>query len=505
MPPATPIRRLLIANRGEIAARVIRSAAEMGIRTVAVYSDADEALPYVSLADEARHLGPAPARESYLCADRLIAVARETKCDATHPGYGFLAENPSFAEACGKAGLKFVGPPGPVMRKTGNKLAARRLALKLGIPTVPGVEWEGEHPPSADELRKSVGFPLLLKAAAGGGGKGMRIVRRAADLPRALREARGEAKAAFGNESIFIERYLERPHHIEVQILGDARGNVIHLGERECSIQRHHQKLIEESPSPFIDEALRTEITSAAVRFAKAARYVNAGTVEFLVDSRRRFYLLEMNSRLQVEHPVTEMVLGLDLVRAQIEIASGRPLPWKQEELRPRGHALECRICAEDPFSDFMPSTGDIVGLHLPSGPFVRVDGGVTVGSTISVHYDSMFAKLVVWGETRAASVARARRALEEFLIVGPETTIPFHLQCLAHPEFRAGRLHTHFVGETLKLTRGDGDGAWTAALLAAALEVQQRQRSIPASNGSGGGSMWLRSARAEGVARDPA
>ncbi len=492
-----PIRSVLIANRGVIAVRIIRTLREMGIRAVAVYSTADAGAPHVTLADEAHPIGPPPPRESYLRIDALIDVARRAGCDAVHPGYGFLSENPDFADAVAKAGLAFIGPTGAAIRAIGNKLSARTL-LKGEVPTVPGMDCAVDEAPDAGELERRIGFPFLIKAAAGGGGRGMRVVRGPGEFQRALNEARAEAATAFGDPTVFIEKYVGNPRHVEIQLLADEQGSTVYLGERECSIQRRHQKLIEETPSPVVDAGLRRAMGEAAVRAARKIGYTNAGTAEFLVDAERNFYFLEVNTRLQVEHPVTEAVTGLDLVREQVRVAEGRPLPFRQEDLRPRGHAVECRICAEDPAERFMPSTGDILGFEVPGGPFVRVDHGLAVGGKVGLFYDSMLAKLITWGGTRDEALDRMARALREFRIVGVRTTIPFLAAVMDHPEFRAGRFDTGFIDRHLDgLLARDGN-VEIAALLAAALDFELKQRGAPVMP-DGVSSGWTAAARIEG------
>ncbi len=488
---------MLVANRGEIALRVIRACKELGIRTVAVYSEADRWSNYVAQADESCPIGPAPARESYLRIDALLDAARRSGAQAVHPGYGFLAESAAFSEACAKAGLKFIGPRAESIRALGNKIAARKAALKLGVPVVPGLSGPaGER--EARAFARGHGFPVILKAAGGGGGKGLRVVARPGELGRALREASSEAAHAFGDGTVFVEKYVDRPRHVEIQIFGDARGEVIHLGERECSIQRRHQKLVEETPSPAVDEALRERLGETARRIAKAAGYENAGTCEFLLDGKGRFYFLEVNARLQVEHPVTEMVTGLDLVRMQILVAAGEKLPVAQDEVRPRGHAFEARICAEDPFEGFAPATGEIAGVRFPSGPFVRVDSDIVPGARVTVHYDSLIAKLVCWAGDRAGAAARMLRALRELKLVGVQTTIPFHVQLFQNRRFLAGRLHTRFVDEEFDFRDVKGEHHEEAAVLAAALEFVRRERAAPARDGSRTISAWKRAAREE-------
>jgi acetyl-CoA carboxylase biotin carboxylase subunit len=473
------LKRVLVANRGEIALRVLRACREMGIRTVGVYSEADRGAPYLALADEAHAIGPPPAAESYLRIDRILDVAKRAGADAVHPGYGFLAESAAFSEACAKARVKFIGPRPESMRALGNKVSSRLLAEKLGVPVVPGVSRPiGEAEAAA--FAKRNGWPILLKAAGGGGGRGQRVVRSEKELGRAMREASREAEAAFGNADVFVERYLDRPRHIEIQFAADAHGAAVWLGERECSIQRRHQKLVEETPSTAVDDALRRRMGETAVALARAVGYEGAGTCEFLVDEGRGFYFLEVNARLQVEHPVTEMVTGLDLVKEQIRIASGERLSFRQEEIRPRGHAIEVRVCAEDPFANFAPSTGEVTGVRFPAGPYVRVDSDLASGSEVSVYYDSLVAKLIAWGSDRDEAIARLTRALREFKVVGVRTTVPFHLQLLADARFREGRVHTKFVEEEFRLKEAKAGHVLEAALLAAAMEFERRRQATP-------------------------
>ncbi len=472
-------RKVLVANRGEIALRVIRACKELGLRSVAVYSEADRWSNYVSQADESFLLGPAPARESYLRIDRLLEIARKSGAQAVHPGYGFLSENADFSEACAKANLKFIGPRPESMRAVGNKIAARKVAQKLGVPVVPGVSGAIDEA-QARAFAKKHGYPLLLKAAAGGGGKGLRVVRGARDLGRASREASSEAAHAFGDGTVFLEKYVARPRHVEVQVFGDARGNVIHLGERECSIQRRHQKLVEESPSVAVDAALRERLGETARKIAASVGYENAGTCEFLLDAKGRFYFLEVNARLQVEHPVTEMVTGLDLVKMQLAVAAGERLPLKQDEVRWNGHAIEARICAEDPFSNFAPAVGEVAGVRFPAGPFVRVDSDLAPRTQVTVYYDSLIAKLVAWAPDREGAMDRILRALREFKVVGVQTTVPFHLQLFRNRSFRAGRIHTKFVDEEFDFEDVKAEHHEEAAVLAAALEFLRREQRAP-------------------------
>jgi acetyl-CoA carboxylase, biotin carboxylase subunit len=472
------LKKLLVANRGEIAVRVIRACREQGIATVAVYSDADREALHVLMADEAYAIGPAPAPESYLVIDRIVEVARRAGADGIHPGYGFLAENPRFAEACAAAGLTFVGPPAAAIRAMGDKTAARRIARELGVPMVPGTLEPLAGEEEAREAAHRIGFPVMLKAAMGGGGKGMRLVRTETEMAEALRAARSEAGAAFGDAAVYLERAVVEPRHVEIQVLADAHGGIVHLGERECSIQRRHQKLIEEAPSPVVDAALRERMGEAACRIARAAGYVNAGTVEFLVDADRAFYFLEVNTRLQVEHPVTEMVTGIDLVREQLRIAAGESLGYSQADVAWRGAAIECRINAEDPFAGWLPSPGTITGLRPATGPWVRDDSGAYQGYTIPRFYDTLIAKLIVWGPDRAAAIDRMARALGEYRIVGVRTTIPVLARTIAHPDFRAGRLSTAFLDRVLPALTSGSDGSGQAvAIVAAVLAEYERSR----------------------------
>jgi len=445
------VKRVLIANRGEIAVRILRTCKEMGFHTIAVYSEADRDALHVALSDEAHLLGPAPARESYLNIERLLQVARRARADMVHPGYGFLSENADFAAACRAQGLIFVGPSPETIRQLGDKCAARALAERIDVPTVPGYTDDDMSERRLLREAKRIGTPLILKAAGGGGGRGMRIVSDLAQLPEALAAARGEALAAFGDERIFLERYIPRARHVEVQILGDSQGNVIHLFERECSVQRRYQKIVEESPSCGVNATLRKALTEAAVRIAKAANYVGAGTVEFLVEANAaepRFYFLEVNTRLQVEHPVTEAVTGLDLVRLQFHVAQGRPLPYAQEDISLMGHAIEVRLCAEDPANHFLASPGTVRFWQAPEGPGIRVDTALEIGSFVSPYYDPLLAKIIAFGRTRDEALARLERALMETHGVGVKTNLAYLLDIIRHRAFREGDLSTRFLEE---------------------------------------------------------
>lgn len=473
------LTKLLIANRGEIAVRIIRACRELGILSVAVYSDADAHAPHVHEADEAIRIGPAPSSESYLRGDVIIDAAKRIGAEAIHPGYGFLAEREWFARAVRDAGLVWVGPPAEAIAALGSKTAARTLALQHSVPIVPGTTEPLVDTDAAIGAARDIGFPVLLKAAAGGGGKGMRVVHEERDLHNALEAARREAKNAFGDDAVYVEKYVEGPRHVEIQVLADTHGNVLHLGERECSVQRRHQKMIEEAPSVAVTPELRAKMGDAAVRMARAAGYENAGTVEFLLARDGSYYFLEMNTRLQVEHPVTELVTDTDVVQWQLRIAAGEALPFQQEDIEPRGWALECRITSEDPSNGFLPSTGLIEYLQVPSGPGVRWDGGIEVGTTIGLHYDPMLAKLIVWGEDRPKAIARMHRALLELLVDGVETSRDFHLRVMEDGEFRSGAIDIGWLERRLdSLVNGapPAELARAAAITAALLAERDRQ-----------------------------
>jgi acetyl-CoA carboxylase biotin carboxylase subunit len=505
--------KVLIANRGEIALRVIRACHELGIRTVAVYSEADVRAPHVREADEAVLIGPPPSSESYLRGEKIIDAAKKTGAEAIHPGYGFLSEREWFARAVRDAGIVWVGPPAEAIAAMGSKTAARTLAVANGVPVVPGTTEPLENAKEAEKLAKKFGYPVLLKAAAGGGGKGMRVVSEAKELAGALDAARREAKNAFGDDAVYLEKFVARPRHVEIQVLADSHGTVLSLGERECSVQRRHQKMIEEAPSVAVTPELRKKMGETAVRAARAAGYVNAGTCEFLLDRDGSFYFLEMNTRLQVEHPVTELVTGIDLVQWQLRIAAGERLPFKQEEITPRGWAIECRITSEDASNNFLPSTGVIEHLHLPSGPGVRWDGGVESGSEVGLYYDPMLAKLIVWGADREQAVTRMRRALVDLIILGVETSRDFHIRVMDDDEFRRGAIDIQWLERRLPsiLAREASAESVRVAAIAGAL-LAERDRAARAVSGVPGGpavspraidaalESWKQAARIEGL-----
>jgi acetyl-CoA carboxylase, biotin carboxylase subunit len=512
-----PIRKLLIANRGEIAVRILRACREMGIAAVAVFSEADRASLHVRLADEAYPIGPAFSRESYLRIDKLIDVARRARCDALHPGYGFLAENPELPRACAGAGIVFVGPSATAMEQLGSKTAARELAHDAGVPIVPGVREPIESREDAARIAAAIGYPVLLKAVAGGGGKGMRVIAAAGELAAGWRDAASEALNAFGDGRLYLEKYLHDPRHIEIQIFGDTHGNVVYLGERECSVQRRHQKVIEEAPSPFVTPELRREMGEAAVRLVRAAGYAGAGTAEFLVDADRNFYFLEVNTRLQVEHPVTEEITGLDLVKLQLRVAAGQPLPFAQQDVSLRGHAIECRLYAEDPDNNFFPSPGTLLSWRTPQGPGIRVDDGVYPGWTVPGDYDPLLGKLIAWGAGRAEAAARLRRALEEFDVAGIKTNAGLFLDILADPEFDRGEIHTRWLDQRLasllevraaRRVRREGSQAEPEAADAAAIAAvlwHLRQAGAPREAAAPPSSpRWKREGRREQLSRGP-
>jgi len=494
-------QKILIANRGEIAVRVMRACREMGIRTVAIYSDVDRDALHVRMADEAYPCGPPPARESYLRMQQVIEIAKRAGADAIHPGYGFLAENGEFADLCAAAGVTFVGPSGDVMRAMGDKVRARETMQKAGVPIVPGTT----KPLSDDEATRfavQIGFPVMVKATAGGGGKGMRLVKHASEMEKALQRARGEARASFGNDSLYVEKFVEQPRHIEIQVLADRHGNTIHLFERECSVQRRHQKVVEEAPGNGITPELRERMGRAAVAAARAVDYVGAGTCEFLVDKNLDFYFLEMNTRVQVEHAITEAITGVDIVKTMIRAAAGEPLGIAQEELRISGHAIEARIYAEDPEQNFAPSPGKILVYRPPDGIGVRVDSGVYQGANVTVFYDPMVAKLIAWGQDRGEAIDRLRRALSEFVVKGIKTSIPFHQKLLRHPVFVAGHYDTGFIEQHMAGGKGGPEDAGEAeearrvAFMLAAIAAYRRDkeraaRSVAHTTAVRGGDPW--------------
>ena len=510
--------KVLIANRGEIALRVIRACRELGARSVAVYSDADARAPHVREADEAIHIGPAPSAESYLRGERIVDAAKRCGAEAIHPGYGFLSEREWFARLVRDEGLVFVGPPAEAIAAMGSKTAARELVTAAGVPVVPGTTSAVADALEAGRIAEEFGYPVLLKAAAGGGGKGMRIVRTADEMPGALDAARREARNAFGDDAVYVEKYIVGPRHIEIQVLGDHHGTMLSLGERECSVQRRHQKMIEEAPSVAVSPTLRAEMGGTAVRAARAAGYVNAGTCEFLLDRDGRFYFLEMNTRLQVEHPVTELVTGIDLVQWQLRVAAGERLPFAQESIAPRGWAMECRITSEDAANGFLPSTGRVEYLRLPSGPGVRWDGGIETGSEIGLHYDPMLAKLIVWAPTRDEAVARMHRALLELTIDGVETSREFHLRVMEDAEFRRGDIEIQWLERRLSEILGTPpteDAVRVAAVAGALLALRDRTGRVVAHvnghppdapvtgthrDGAGAGDGWKQAARREAI-----
>jgi acetyl-CoA carboxylase, biotin carboxylase subunit len=494
-------KRVLVANRGEIAVRVIRACRELRIESVAIFSEADRTALHVREADFAVPVGPPPAAESYLKTEAIIEAARQTGAEAIHPGYGFFSENARFAQAVTDAGLVFIGPPPAAIERMGDKVEARRVMTAAGVPVVPGSPGVLENEQQVRAMAHEIGFPIMLKAAAGGGGKGMREIHREEDLAAAVRAVMGEAQSSFGDARFYVEKYLHQPRHIEVQVLADARGRTLHLFERECSIQRRHQKVVEESPSPFVTPAMRKAMGEVAVRAAKAVGYVSAGTVEFLADAKRNFYFLEMNTRIQVEHPITELVTGIDLVKEQIKIAAGEPLGFTQRDLAQRGAAIECRIYAEDPANGFAPAPGRIESLRFPAGPGVRIDTGVYAGAEVSIYYDPMIAKLAVWGRDRAEAIDRMRRALDEFAIAGElRTNLELHRWLMNQPRFIAGDYDNNFLeSEYRPAVRADSDSLRLAATLMAAVAAHNDRTgasAAPANHAGAPASAWKTAAR---------
>ncbi|GCE18366.1 acetyl-CoA carboxylase biotin carboxylase subunit [Dictyobacter kobayashii] len=525
-----PFHKVLVANRGEIALRVIRACRDLGLQSVAVYSDADRNALHVRMADEAYHIGPAVAAQSYLNIPKLIEVARQSGAQAVHPGYGFLAENADFVDACQAAGLIFIGPSSTAQRSMGEKTAARRTAQAAGVPIVPGAMTDMVDDQEIQAKAEELGYPVLLKAAAGGGGKGIRLVREPRDLLTSFRTARSEAQTAFGDGRVYIEKAITPARHIEVQFIADSHGHVVHLGERECSIQRRHQKLIEESPSPIMDEALRKRMTEATINLVRSIEYVNAGTAEFLVGPDRNFYFLEVNARIQVEHPVTEWCTGVDLVQEQLRVAAGLPLSFSQDDIRLRGAAIECRISAEDPENRFLPATGTVWGLQEPSGPGVRVDSSLYPGLQVPLFYDPLLAKLIVWGHNREQAITRLRRALDEYTIVGVRTTLPFARWLMDQPRFISADFSTDFIAEEwegrqkiadLRLLSPESSeegqngstppaeelsleqlAALVGSLMAQEHQVQEQARRRPAAQDGASANRWLDVARRDGLRR---
>lgn len=461
--------KILIANRGEIAVRIIRACNELGVKTVAIYSDADRTSLHVALADEAYHVGPSAPSASYLVKEKIIEIAKTSKAEAIHPGFGFLAENETFAEMCEKEGIVFIGPSSKSIRLMGDKVTARKIAQETGVPLAPGSEGAVSDV-EAGVIAKKIGYPIMIKASAGGGGKGMRLVLKEDDFKSSLRMARSEARSSFGDDSVYIEKFVEQPRHVEIQVIGDLHGNILHLFERECSIQRRHQKVIEETPSPAINAKTRKKMGEVAIKISEAVSYHGAGTVEFILDQKGNFYFLEMNTRIQVEHPVTEMVTGFDIVKWMIRIANGEKLPFKQKNITMKGHAIECRVYAEDPEMNFIPSPGKIVYFRAPNGPGIRNDSSIYSGSEITPFYDPMISKLIVWGETREVAISKMISALKEFVVLGVKTNIGFLLRVMANNEFKEGTIDTGFIerhSDTLKPTSLDIEPALVAAAIA--------------------------------------
>jgi acetyl-CoA carboxylase biotin carboxylase subunit len=503
-------RKILIANRGEIAVRILRACRELNIPAVCVFSEVDRTALHVRLADEAYSIGPAPSRESYLCIDKLMDVARRSSCDALHPGYGFLAENPALPRACAGAGITFIGPSAEAMETMGSKTAGKQLARRVDVPTVPGNDEPIENPEEAQAIARDMGYPVLLKAVAGGGGKGMRVVPNDQAFASCWRDASSEALNAFGDARVFLEKYLDSPRHVEIQILADSHGRAVSLGERECSVQRRHQKVIEEAPSSVITPDLRRKMGEAAVRLARAGGYVNAGTVEFLVDAKLNFYFLEVNTRLQVEHPVTEQVTGLDLVKLQIAIAAGHRLPFAWESITPRGHAMEVRIYAEDPDNNFFPCPGKIVARRIATGPGIRLDEGVYRGWTVPMEYDPLLGKLIAWGNSREETIARLRRALDEYTIAGIRTNVSLFRRILTEPEFLRGEIHTWWLDQLLARPGPSAvpprPGTEQAAAIAAAYweSLQVDSSSTGSQSTQPASSRWKHEGRREQLDRRP-
>jgi len=494
-------RKILIANRGEIAVRVERACREMGIRSVAVYSEVDRHALHVRCADEAYLIGPPSASDSYLVIDKIIDVARRSGAEAIHPGYGFLAENPRFAERCEREKIRLIGPSAHAMRTMGSKTIARKTVQAAGVPVVPGTVDPLATEEDVFRVAREIGFPVMLKATAGGGGKGMRLVWEEGELRSALRMAKSEAKSAFSDDSVYLERYIEQPRHVEIQLLGDRHGNYVHLCERECSIQRRHQKVIEESPSVIVTPEMRAAMGKVAIEAARSVRYEGAGTCEFLVDAKRSFYFLEMNTRLQVEHPVTEMVTGIDIVKEQIRVAAGEALSIRQEDVRQTGHAIECRVYAEDPDRNFFPCPGLITSLRTPGGPGVRDDSGVFEGFEIPIYYDPIISKLVAWGRDRTEAIARMKRALTEYVVTGVKTTIPFHIRVMNNRHFIEGNFDTNFIDKVFFKEEGErrlehGDVAVITAAIHLFLEERKRAMAQKPAEGAGPVSMWKYSTR---------
>ncbi|MBP2673566.1 MAG: biotin carboxylase [Deltaproteobacteria bacterium] len=497
-------RKILIANRGEIAVRVIRACKELGIGTVAVFSEADRKSLHTWNASEAYCIGPAPARESYLNIDRIIETAHRSDSEAIHPGYGFLAENPLFAERCEREGIQLIGPSSEAMRTMGSKTLARKTVRAAGVPVVPGALEPIADDAEVARIAGEIGYPVMVKATAGGGGKGMRLVREESELAPSLRMARSEAKSSFGDDSVYVEKFIQNPRHIEIQILGDRHGNYVHLGERECSIQRRHQKVIEESPSVIVDAAMREAMGKVAIEAARSVRYEGAGTCEFLVDRNRDFYFLEMNTRLQVEHPVTEMVTGIDIVKEQIRVAAGEPLSIRQGDVKQTGHSIECRIYAEDPDRNFIPSPGLITSLRVPGGPGVREDSGVYAGCEIPIYYDPIMSKLITWGKDRSEAIARMQRALSVYVVTGVKTTVPFHFRVMRNRHFIEGNFDTDFIDQVFfreeekRLLENE-----ELAMITVAVQLfrEERIRAMSPRSGEGAGteSAWKQAARPGG------